>query len=343
MSDQQGRTQVHYIHRLDYSARERLVGLFVLIAVAILIALILVKGRASHLFEEQITYHAFLQNVQGVAVDSLVHVSGIEVGRVVSLDISQDNRIHITFFVYESFRRLIREDSHGSLGKLAIVGDSSLEISAGNPDLPELAAGSIIDVEEPLTVDELISQLTPIFEKVNRTFEGVAAIVAAIDPEKIQATSGELGTMVERLNLISGRIVNGQGLIGKALYDKKFENDVTLAVNKLGASMVQVERRLIELEPVVKNFDAVSDDGKQVAKELQQLLVDSRRLVGEMNQAVHSVNIELQQLPEIVSRMQLLLESTDRTLDGVQRVWPISSAIRPVEGGSLLEVRPFDE
>lgn len=52
--------RIHYIHRLSYSVRERLVGVFVLVALAVVFGLIFINSRTSHLFEERISYHAYL-------------------------------------------------------------------------------------------------------------------------------------------------------------------------------------------------------------------------------------------------------------------------------------------
>ncbi len=54
--------QPHYVHRVQYSTQERIVGVFVLAGLAIVIGLTVAKGQSTNFFEERITYHATLKN-----------------------------------------------------------------------------------------------------------------------------------------------------------------------------------------------------------------------------------------------------------------------------------------
>ena len=98
-----------------------------------------------------------------------------------------------------------------------------------------------------------------------------------------------------------------------------------------------------ELKPMIGNMTELGDEAKQRTRALGALIEDTRKLVTEMTGAVHTVNTELQQMPELVNRMQLLLESTDRTLEGVQRLWPLSSAIKPGTEEMVIKEQPVSE
>ena len=107
--------------------------------------------------------------------------------------------------------------------------------------------------------------------------------------------------------------------------------------------MREAEGRMQELKPMIGNMTELGDEAKQRTRALGALIEDTRKLVTEMTGAVHTVNTELQQMPELVNRMQLLLESTDRTLEGVQRLWPLSSAIKPGTEEMVIKEQPVSE
>ncbi len=52
---QNNRSKAHYIHRLTYSAQEKLAGTFVLIAVGLLVWLLITSQKTQNLFEDEIT------------------------------------------------------------------------------------------------------------------------------------------------------------------------------------------------------------------------------------------------------------------------------------------------
>lgn len=343
MAQQDHEQRIHYIHGLNYTARERLVGVFVLAAMAIVFGLILVNGRTSHLFEQRITYHAILKNAQGVSTESVVKVSGIDVGRVSSIDISSDNRVHLTLYVYKHYRNLIRADSKASLSKLSVLGKSSIDIAAGSPSSPVLPDGATLTIEEPLSLDQLMADLTPVMAKVKKIVEGLSALVAAINPNDVKTTSSELAKTLVSMRAISAQIASGQGVVGQAVFNRGMGKDVTRSLGTLNALLIKANRRLAEMKPVVKNAAAITDEGRGMTRQLGALVVETRQLVGQMNLAMGSVNVELQQLPELISRMKLLMDSTDRTLQGIQRVWPLSSAVPPPKDETLIKAQPADE
>ena len=328
--------RIHYIHSLSYTSRERLVGVFVLAALAVIFGLIFINGRTTHLFEKRVTYHAYLNSAQGISTESVVKVSGLEVGRVSGLDIADNNRIHLTLFIYERYHDLVRADSHVALSKLSVLGKASIDITAGTPGSPVLPDGATLAIEEPRSLDELVADLTPVMEKVKRIVEGVAAMVDAVDPNDIKTTSHELAQTMASMRSISGQIASGKGAVGQLVYDDKVEKSLAHSLASLESTLARADKRLAEMEPVTKNAAAIT-------KELGGLVAESKQLVNQMNTAMGTVNVELQQLPELVSRMKLLMDSTDRTLQGMQRIWPLSSAVPEQKDDTLIKAQPAND
>jgi phospholipid/cholesterol/gamma-HCH transport system substrate-binding protein len=332
--------RVHYIHSLNYTLRERLVGLFVLVALAIVFGLIFINSRTSHLFEERIVYHAYLKNAQGVSTESIVKVSGIEVGRVSAIDIAPDNRVHLELFVYKRFHNLLRGDSRASLSKLSVLGKAVIDISAGSVAAPLLPEGATLRIEEPMSLDELMADLTPVMEKVRQIVDGLSTLVQAVKPGDVATTSHELARTLESMRVISEQIASGRGAFGQAVFSAEMEHNVTGSLAALEAVMRKADRRLAEMEPLLANAAAITGEGRDTTRELSALVVEAKLLVSQMNTAMGTVNVELQQLPELVSRMKLLMDSTDRTLQGMQRIWPLSSAVPEARDDTLIKAQP---
>src|SRR5688572_9403159 len=121
---------------MSYSRQERLVGVFVLAAMAVLVALVFANSRFAYLLQSSVTFNAYLSSAECITTDNLVKISGLEVGRVSELTIAPDNRIHITLHVQERYRDLVRTDSRAAISKLSVLGNSTIEITAGSPDAP---------------------------------------------------------------------------------------------------------------------------------------------------------------------------------------------------------------
>lgn len=314
---------IHYIHSLSQSVREQLVGAFFIIALLIIGSLIIAKTYSAKMFDETITYHAYMQNAQGISTETLVNVSGIEVGKVSTIDIAADNKIHIQFFIYKSFEQLIRTDSTGELSKLSLVGNSIIIISAGSPTLPLLANGSTLIIEEPITTNDLIEGIKPVINDLESTMSNLAKIIAVIEPAAVAETSQRLNNILQNIEHITQYVSSGQGMLGKAIYDPQQAKNITNALKKFNTTLVNIEQRVNDTEPLIKD--------------LTQLSIESRAMILELRSSLYKVDKELAHLPEIVNDTQILIKSTQETVGGAQKIWPLSSTIKQPSTKLLLK------
>lgn len=337
------RRRVHYIHYLSYSAQERMVGVFILLALAFVFSLMLAKGRSAYLFEPRIVYHAYLENAQGVSTETLVKISGIEVGRVFSVDISPDNRIHIKFFVYDRFHNLVRTDSKAALSKLSVIGSATIEISAGSPDRPIVPEEATITIEEPESIDDMIERVSPVITQLAEAIDGLSGIVTAIDPGEVKSATSSLSEGIQDIEKIADRIAAGEGVLGRAVFSEAVEADFVQSMDGLRQALMLTNQRLAELQPLIENADYTVRDARSVAGELPALIQDLRKLSAQMNATMGTINMEVQELPELISRMRNLMEEADRTVEGLQHVWPISEAVEQPAPAPLIEAQPLHD
>lgn len=339
--------RVHYIHRLSYTARERLVGTFTLLAIAVVIALVIVNSKASHIFKQTVEFHAYFNDAQGVAPDTLIRVSGIEVGRVASVGLDERNRVHVVIAVEERHRSVVRTDSQASLGSLSLLGKPSIQISAGSPEAPLLPDGATIATKEPKSLDEILQELDPVLESLKITIEGVSEIVTAMQPERMEQTLAELDVAAHNFRVLSDRMVAGEGPLGKLIVSPEVEQAI-LDVAAIIADFRQVTHSLAAgegaaglalndeafrqdvastLTATANTIGATADMTEQLRAALPTLLQDTATLLEQLNTAAGSANVELQALPELMVRVRALLTSVDRILEGTERIWPLSKAI----------------
>lgn len=330
MAQRESRSRVHYIHRLSYSTRERMVGVFLLLALAITVGLVVIKSKNTHLFEDRVNYHAYLNNAQGISTETNIMISGIEVGRVDKININDDHRIHVEFFVYQGYQTLVRTDSTGALSKLSLIGQPVITIKAGSPQKTILEDGSVVPIEEPMTTDELMAQMTPVIAKIKNAVEDLASVIAAIDPDKIKSSTDDLAATMANIREVTAQISGGEGGLGRIVFDTQLDQNIKQAFTSLENSMKSVEQRIQELKPIIQNTTSVTDDLKNTTRGITQ----------EVQTGLYTVNDELKQLPILINRMQLLMESTDQTLQGLQRVWPLSSAVKEEPKKTLIDGAP---
>lgn len=326
---------VHYIHRMSYTVQERLVGIFVLSALTIVFVLMFINSKTAHIFEDHITLNTYLTKAEGISTETPVKISGIEVGKVDSLDIAPDHRIHVRLTIYKRYHPLLRSDSKAAVGKLSVLGKSVIDITAGSTNKEMLLDGAIIEVDEPLSVDELLAELTPVIKAVESTVERFAAIMETIEPQQVGDITTNLAESAQNIQRVTAQLNSAQGTLGMAINDKAFRQDFSRTVKSIDSAFVQMDKRLQELEATSTNLSESSKDFPAISSEFKEVLNNT-------NAMLSSVNIELQQLPELVTRMNVLMEQTDRLLEGINNSWLFSSEEGKLKR-KLIGVQPYHE
>jgi phospholipid/cholesterol/gamma-HCH transport system substrate-binding protein len=313
---------VHYIHRLSYTVRERLVGAFVLAAILLLFVTLAFNRQTKDFFEPKFTLHAVITDAQGVAVDTPVMVYGLQVGKVTKLSLSDDNRIAVAMEIQERFHRLIRTDSTAEISKLSVIGNAAISIKAGSPDKPMIPADSELVMSTPMTVDQMLAQVQPVLLDVKSTLSQINQLTHAISPEDLGATFKNIAALTANLKVVTDQFASPEG---KANMNASLQN--------LAATLKQAQELLAQLQPLIKNANSASAD-------LPGLMSQTHKLVTQLNTTMGTVNTQLQALPDLVGRTREVLDETDTTLRAINNTWPVSSSVAKKPTTTTTPVQP---
>ena len=314
--------QVHYIHRLSYTARERLVGVFVLAAILLLFLLLAFNRQTKDFFEPKFTLHSVITDAQGVTEDTPVMVYGLQVGKVTKLSLSNDNRIAVTMEIQERFHRLIRTDSTAEISKLSVIGNAAISIKAGSTDKPMIPSDGELELSQPMSVDQMMAQVQPVLADVKSTLSQINQLTHSISPEDLSTIMHNMAALTGNLKVITNQFASPEG-----------SANLNAALQNLTGTLKQAQERLAELQPLIKNANAASAD-------LPGLMAQTHTLVTQLNTTMGTVNAQLQALPDLVGRTREVLDETDATLRAVDNTWPISSSVAKKPTTTLTPVQP---
>ncbi len=293
-SNNNNKTRAHYIHRLSYSAQERLAGAFVLLAIGLLVWLLITSQKTQNLFEEKITLYASMSSIEAVSNGTDVILSGLNIGNVSNIDIDDKNNVIITMSILKKYQKLIRTDSSAELlnFKFALLGKSVIEISVGSPHLPIIKDGSTLLIKESFNLVKLVAKFEPVLITMQESIQKVNDILHAIDPKQIGANVSNLESISHDLKAITHQISQGKGLTGNAIFNENLRDNVVVTAENL----------------------------KALTEQTKAILEQSRILLISMQQ-------QIDQLPEITEKIKPLLDEADKTIKATQQIWPLSSSI----------------
>ncbi|MGB5398082.1 MAG: MlaD family protein [Gammaproteobacteria bacterium] len=285
--DRRNTPRTHYIHRLSYSAQERIVGAFLLIAIGILVWLLFTAGTSKISFEDYFTLYGELDTDQAVNTNTEIIVSGLTAGNVEDVSINEHNKIIVTLRMLERYHSLIRTDTvaHIEALNLGVINKSVIEFSVGNPELPLLADGSKIKIESSFDIKQLMAKLAPALDNLVSTIEHANQLLTAIDPAVVTDSINNLNAISTDVRAITAQVKSGDGIANQVIYD----------------------------EALAKNMQAIATNLNLATSQFDRLL--------------SVINKELESVPGLMKKVEPLIKEADKTIKATQRIWPLSSAI----------------
>jgi phospholipid/cholesterol/gamma-HCH transport system substrate-binding protein len=279
------------------SKREQaMVGLFVLIAAALLIGTVLaVSGTFT---AGGVAHHAYFKSAAGLVSGATVRYGGMKAGRVeaVRVDPQDSTRIQIDFTVGRDVP--LKTDSVAKITSLGALDENYVEVGTGTKDAPLAPPGSEVKSAEAVGIGDLggmIGDLAPVAKQVL---------------QNLNQRLTELQVTVARVN--------------ELLNDKNRENvsaslgnlNAILAEDrpKLSASLTNVQTASAKIVPLLDDLKTTMNQANVALSHVDSVLVENR-------QDIRTIVVELKgTLVAASSLMERLKNTSDHNTDNIDEI-----------------------
>jgi phospholipid/cholesterol/gamma-HCH transport system substrate-binding protein len=161
-------------------------GVFVIIGFSLFVFLIFNIGGGSGLFTSQFHIYGKFAHVKGLHLGSEVSLSGLRVGTVKEITVSNDKEkgLVVELAVSKKIQDKIRTDSFAKIVTQGVLGDKYIELTIGSPENPMLNDGDIIATQE---VVDLFTKSGGLVDNIAKQFN----------------SGGEVETLIKNLNHVA--------------------------------------------------------------------------------------------------------------------------------------------
>lgn len=291
------------------STREQAwVGLFVLVALAMLIGTVLaVSGTFS---SGGITHVSYFKFAGGLAPASTVRYAGVKAGRVTAVRVDPQNstRVQIEYTVPQSIP--VKSDSVATITALGALDDNFLELSAGTKDAPLAPAGSVLNSADTIGLGDLGAVI------------GGLAPVARDTLESLNARLAEMKVTVTRVNdLLDDR---NRGNVSAALtnLNSGLSNMNAMIVQgrpKIEATLLNVQTSSAKLPPLLDNLQTAVKQANETLSNVNSLVVTNRE---DIHESIVDLQKTLAAASEVVDQIHSTMiyqtGNVDQTMDNVR-------------------------
>jgi phospholipid/cholesterol/gamma-HCH transport system substrate-binding protein len=271
------------------------VGLFVVVAVALLIATVFTlsgafAGPARH-------FHAKFHNAAGLERGATVrYEGGPKIGRVegVKIDPKDPTFMDMEFSVKDDLP--IKTDSRVAILSFSPLGDNHLEIRAGSPAAPRASEGAVLPADQYVGFNDLT-------EQINRVMP------------QAQELMGNLNVRVKELSVTIARVndlLNDQNRANISASISDIHEMLREDRPVIKSTLNNVNGASVKLAPLLDDLKKTSDQANETLKKFDAMLGENRK---ELSAYIKKLRESLNNVSSITRRLDQTLDINTETID----------------------------
>jgi phospholipid/cholesterol/gamma-HCH transport system substrate-binding protein len=297
------------------------VGLLVLAAMAVLIALIfLMNNTAGGLFGHKLLLRSYFANAAGLKDGAVVSLDGVTVGNVVTTRVVPERDpypVEVTMQVGKKYWSFVHTDSTARIAPAGVLGDSFVDIDSRRATGAPPLNNAELRVSGSPTIEEVISSSKTSIEDIDQLMKKIGTLIDAINSS--QGTFGEvindpamkknIVSIAANLQTISQAIADGKGSLGKLLSDDSLYTRMNSTVDQLNSIVTDMNAGKGTAGKFLKDETAFNNFNSAVAN-LNELLASINSGKGAMGQLVKDPD-EAKRLNDAITNLDGILKSVN--------------------------------
>lgn len=209
--------------------RAVIVGLFVFLGFAFLIAGTLMVGNLHETFTNKMEIVTHFDDVGGLQKGNNVWFSGVKIGTVSSLEFHGQSQVKVHLKFDKKVQNYIRKDAKIKLSSDGLIGNKILVIYGGTDQFPEVQDGDTLSVEKTFTSEDMINTL--------------------------QENNVNIKAITDDFKTISKTLAAGEGTIGKLLADSSVYANIDAATASLQSASAKADLLVGSLATFTSNLN----------------------------------------------------------------------------------------
>jgi phospholipid/cholesterol/gamma-HCH transport system substrate-binding protein len=251
--------------------------------------------KGSNIFSSQNKYYCYFEDIQGLQVSAIVQIRGMNVGRVASIKLmNNDKRVQVVIEVEKSIKL-----PKGTIAVLAsadlISGTKVINLSLGDSNETVESGATLQTQAEKNLLDSISDDVTPVIEsakvvmtELDSIITGVSDVISAKNKlainkslESIQAATGDIAVLSQKLRSQSDHI---QNIIANS---DKITKDLSKTTDEL--SKAPIKKTLDEMQMTVNEMQGIVKKINEGQGSLG-MMVNDKALYNNINASLKSLD-----------------------------------------------------
>jgi phospholipid/cholesterol/gamma-HCH transport system substrate-binding protein len=296
------------------------VGLTVLIASAVLVALIFLMSNTTGLFTRKIVLHSYFDNASGLRVGAPVRLDGVDIGNVTGIRVVAGRPltpVEITMRVSTQFSFGLHKDSVTSLNTAGVLGETFVDIDSAKAREALAQDGDVLPIRDRPDFQELVRASQGTLQNMDALLQRVSRILSVV--ESGQGSVGKLindpglynrlDATVSEVHDLVAKVGQGQGTIGKLLTDDELYRKANGTIDKLNTLADEINQGKGTAGKFFKD-PALYDNANKTIAEARQMVEQINSSKGALNKFTRDEEFA-KKLDNTVTKLSRLADRLD--------------------------------
>ncbi len=301
---------------------ETIVGIFVVASLVVLLIMVIIIARQEGLFQQYVEYRAVFKNVSGLKAGSEVHLAGVTVGNIKEITINPDGSTLVTFNIIKKYSDRVREDSQASIGYMGLLGEKSLDLTAGSTTKPVIPPEGLVASVEPLDITQMLAKAGPSLEDLSKILHNLADITGGMTKP-----GGDLTKILEQVRQIVTKINEGKGTLGALVNDATLYKETTQTVAGAKKIVGEVDQSFFgkgtkdRTQQTLTEFRSTMSSASKTASNLQEATTGLPGMMKKADSFLDNLKKTGKSLPELITEAETTVSDADKAAKAAQKSW----------------------
>lgn len=308
---------------------ESRLGIFVALAVVAAVVIIEMLGGPEH-FMRGYHLYALFGNVQELKIGDRVKMAGVEVGRVEKIQLDGE-KARVTLKMKRNVE--VKTDSVASVKFTGLMGQNFVSLEFGSANAPLAGDGTRLESKEQPDLSVVMTKIDDVatgVQNLTKSFSGLK-IDELLGPfiDFMKDNRGPLTATISNINSVTHQISQGQGTVGKLIYQDELYTSALNTVTNLEATLTDARATVQDARDILAQVNAgqgtagklIKDD--KLYNETTASMTNLKEILQKINQGQGSVG-KLINDQEFYKNAKLTLQKLDKATEGLEDQGPLS-------------------
>jgi len=217
------------MNKPDYK-RPFMVGIFIITGLAMLVLGIFMVGSQDKLFKRKFTLKVIFNDVNGLQPGNNVWLSGVKIGTVKKIAFFNHTQVQATISLDKLAQPRICKDARARISTDGFIGNKIVVIYGGTIEAGPVKNGDLLQCSKPgATTEDMLATL--------------------------QQNNSNLLVITSNLKTVTGKIANGEGLIGGMVNDATLLKELQATLKNLATASQKSDRAIANIETITGRFN----------------------------------------------------------------------------------------